>query len=499
MDRSITLGDILPRLATVRGERPLVEEPHPGGGLRLTYPQAADRMGRMAAAIAEAAGRGDRVVLAMPNGYDQFLASLAACRAGAVAVPVNPHMRPAEIDHVVTDSGAALVVHEAGEILAGTVLPAGEAEARRGRPGDVAAIFYTSGTTGSPKGAELTHRGLAGSMAAATVWPAGIRRDEIVAALPVAHIMGFAVLLAAAAVGVPLYSLTRFRADAVLDAIEGRRSTIFIGVPAMYRMLLEAGAEDRDLTSIRLWASGADVMPAELARRFQRMGAAVTLPLVNTAVGDAMFVEGYGMVETGGAVAMRLSPPGVAASLPVIGDSLGIPLPGYRLRVVDEDGEEVGPGQIGELVVKGPGVLTGYHGDAAATAEVLDADGWLRTGDLVRRGAGGLVSFAARAKDVIKSGGYSVYAVEIERAMEEHPDVVEAAALGVPDERLGERTVVAVRLREGATADEQDLLAWGGNRLSGYKRPRMVRIVDDLPRTGTDKVAKRELVALFAA
>jgi len=500
VDRSITLGDILPRLATIRGDRTLVEEPHGARSLRLTYAEGADRLGRMAAAIAEGAGPGDRVVLAMPNGYDQFLASLAACRAGAVAVPVNPHMRPAEIDHVVADSGASVVVREAGDILgAAAPLSDDEAAARRGAPGDVAAIFYTSGTTGKPKGAELTHRGLARSLAVASLWPAGLRRDEIVAALPVAHIMGFAVLLAAAGTGIPLYSFSRFRADAVLDAIETRCSTIFIGVPAMYRMLLEAGAEDRDLSSVRMWASGADVMPADLARRFQRMGAVLSLPVVGTPVGDAMFVEGYGMVETGGAVAMRLSPPGLASSLPLVGDSLGIPLPGYHLRVVGDDGQDVGPGQVGELVVKGPGVLTGYHGDAAATAEVLDADGWLRTGDLVRRGIGGLVSFAGRAKDVIKSGGYSVYAVEIERAMEEHPDVVEAAALGVPDDRLGERTVVAVRLREGATAGEQELLAWGGDRLSGYKRPRVVRIVAELPRTGTQKVAKRELLPLFAA
>jgi acyl-CoA synthetase (AMP-forming)/AMP-acid ligase II len=185
-------------------------------------------------------------------------------------------------------------------------------------------------------------------------------------------------------------------------------------------------------------------------------------------------------------------------SVPLLGGSLGVPLPGYHLRVVGEDGNEVGVGQVGELVVKGPGVLAGYHGDREATAQVLDDEGWLHTGDLVRRGVGGLVTFAGRVKDVIKSGGYSVYALEIERAMEDHPDVVEAAAVGLPDDRLGELPVVAVRLGEGATATEDDLLEWAAARLAGYKRPRMVRIVDELPRTGTEKVAKRLLVPIFS-
>jgi acyl-CoA synthetase (AMP-forming)/AMP-acid ligase II len=182
-----------------------------------------------------------------------------------------------------------------------------------------------------------------------------------------------------------------------------------------------------------------------------------------------------------------------------MGDILGFPLPPNRLRVVDEAGLDVGVGQVGELWIKGPSVLEGYHGDDRATAAVRTPDGWLRSGDLVRRGPFGLVAFVGRAKDVIKSGGYSVYAVEIERAFEEHPDVVEAAAVGLADERLGEVPAVAVRVRDGATVTEEELLAWGRERLSGYKAPRAARIIDELPRTGTSKVAKRQLLALFAA
>ncbi|GAC1304878.1 MAG: FadD3 family acyl-CoA ligase [Acidimicrobiales bacterium] len=498
LDRSVTLGDLIPRLAEVHGDRPLVEEAAADGPpLRYTYREAAERVERIAAGVATRTERGDRVVVATPNGYDQLLVALGTCRAGAVAVPVNPLMRAEEIDHVVTDSGATLVVRDVREVVAATALPPAEIDARRGQPLDVAAIFYTSGTTGRPKGAELSHRALAGSLPVLALAPTGLRRDELVAGLPVAHIMGFAVLLGAAAGGIPVYAFSKFRADQVLDAIESRRSTIFVGVPAMYRLLLEAGAEQRDLSSIRMWASGADVMPPDLARRFQRMGAAVKLPLLHLSLGAAAFAEGYGMVETGGAVAAKLSPPGLALSIPFIGGILGVPIPGYHLRVVDPEGAEVGIGAIGELLVRGPGVLSGYHGDTSATARILDTDGWLHTGDLARRGLLGTVSFAGRAKDVIKSGGYSVYAVEIERAMEEHPDVAEAAALGIPDERLGELTAVAIRVREGARLTESELLAWGDERLSGYKRPRMVRIVDELPRTGTQKVAKARLLPLF--
>ena len=499
LDNALTLGDLLARLAGIHRDDRLIEERHEPHSLRLTYAQAADQVERMAAVIAEAVSPGDRVVVATPNGYEQLLVSLAASRAGAVPVPVNPQMRPDEVDYVIADSGATLVVRQPEEVKGAEPITDAVVDARRPRPGDVAAIFYTSGTTGRPKGAELTHRALVGNLHALAIVPSGLRHDEVVAGLPVAHIMGFLVLLAAAAAGVPVYALPKFRADQVLDAIERRRSTVFIGVPAMYRLLLEAGAEQRDLSSIRVWASGADVMPADLARRFQRMGAAYTLPVIGRSIGAAAFAEGYGMVETAGAVAFKLSPPGIALPVPVLGGILGLPVPGNRLKVVRPDGRQVGVGQVGELVVRGPGLLAGYHGDAAATADVLGADGWLHTGDLARRGLLGTVSFAGRAKDVIKSGGYSVYAVEVERAMEEHPDVAEAAAVGIPDARLGERTAVAVRVRDGATVTEHELLGWGEAHLSDYKRPRVVRIVDELPRTGTEKVAKQRLRPLFAA
>jgi acyl-CoA synthetase (AMP-forming)/AMP-acid ligase II len=389
----------------------------------------------------------------------------------------------------VRDSGAALIIRSATEVDGFDPI----VEPVRADPDHVGALFYTSGTTGKPKGAELTHRALVGTLSAAAAWPARLHRDEAVFSLPIAHIMGFIVLMVYACAGVPTYLIPRFRPLDVLDAIERRRATIFIGVPAMYRLLLEAGAEERDLRSMRLWGSGADVMPPELARRFKQMGASITLPLIGS-VGEAIFAEGYGMVETAGGIAAKISPP----LLPIgLGESLGVSLPGYKLRVVDEAGDEVAHGAIGELWVKGPGVIRGYWSSPEATAQVVTEDGWLRTGDLARRGPRGTVMFVGRQKEVIKHGGYSVYAPEVQQALEAHPSVLEAAVLGLHDDRVGEIPVAVVRLGDGDELAKLGLERWLGERLADYKVPKRFVAVEELPRTGTDKVQKQQLRELF--
>jgi acyl-CoA synthetase (AMP-forming)/AMP-acid ligase II len=486
--RDQRLGLLAERLASVHGDARMVTE---AGRFELTFRDAADLVDRWAARVASSVDPGDRVVLSMPNGYHLLLACMAVSRAGAIPVPVNERMRDDEVDHVVTDSGAALVVHDSSELDGAEAL----GRAAPGDEGDVAAIFYTSGTTGHPKGARLTHRGLLGSVGAASLYPRALRRDEAVLGLPVAHIMGFGVLIGLASAGIPVYLLPKFDARATLDAIESRRATLFVGVPAMYRMLLEAGAETRDLRSVRLWGSGADVMPRDLARRFQRMGATVTLPLLGASLGEAVFAEGYGLVESGGGALVRVATPG--PDLP-FADAMGVPLPGYRVRIAGDDGGEVGPGAVGELWLRGPGVLDGYHGDEEATARAVTEDGWLRTGDLARRGPFGSVVFAGRAKDVVKVGGYSVFSAEVERTLEEHPDVLEAAVVGVVDHRLGEVPCAAVRVRRGSSVSGGDLVAWARSSMASYKAPRAIVVVEDLPRTGTGKVQKSELRPLFA-
>ena len=491
LKRDLTLGTLADRLSQVHGHRVLVTEAD-GTAVR-TYGEAADAVRRWAGGIAERTSPGDVVVVATSNGYEQLLLCCAISRAGAIPAPINDQMTPAEVAHIVEDSGAVLVLESAADLEAAAPME----RPYPSRPEEVAALFYTSGTTGQPKGVALTHRGLVGQWTSAAVWPARLHRDEAVIALPVAHIMGFAVLIGLAVAGIPTYLLPTFNPVAVLQAIETRRATIFVGVPAMYRMLEEAGAAERDLTSVRVWASGADAMPRPLAERFQKMGATVTLPLLG-AIGQASFAEGYGMVEVGGGVVAKVTPPYLHRLSSSLGDALGFALPGYDLRIVDEAGVEQRGGAVGELQVRGPGVLKAYWGDEEATDAVITEDGWLRTGDLARKGVLGLLVFEGRSKHVIKRGGYSVYALEVEQSLEQHPAVLEASVVGLPDDRLGEVPVAAVRLRAGTTLTKARLEAYAVEHLADYKRPIRYLVVDDLPRNGTRKVHKAAVLALFA-
>lgn len=495
--RQVPLGELLDHLARVRGDRPLVEQPEPislaGSATRLTFTEGAAVAAHASEVLAPRCHGGRRVVVRGVNDYGFFLACLAVCRAGGVVIPVNPRMREEEVDHVVADADAVVLrVEELAEELAPRAPTADLGALPPAQPpaGEVAGIFYTSGTTGKPKGARLTHEALVDPAALGSLWPAGLRRDELVASLPIAHIMGFAALVGAAGTGIPVYFIPRFSPQAVLDAIESRRATAFVGVPAMYRMLLEAGAEERDLSSVRFWISGADVMPPDLARRFKKMGATVTLPRGGRSLGEATFLQGYGMVELGGAASTKVSPPMMSVGL---GDFLGWSLLGWHMRVVDEEGNDVEPGEVGELLVKGPGVLRGYHGDDEKTREVLTDEGWVRTGDLARKGRLGVVRFAGRKKDVLMHGGYSVYPAEIEEVLRGHPSVGDAAVVGRVDDVRGEVPVAFVQPAAGATVDPGEVVTYGRERLADYKAPVEVIVVDELPRTGTGKVAKEEL------
>jgi acyl-CoA synthetase (AMP-forming)/AMP-acid ligase II len=486
--RNETLGTVMDHLVDLHGDRLMVTEP--ATGRTLTYRDASRLVTTWSSAIAGRIGTGDRVVVGL-SGYDQFLMCLAIARAGCVPVPLNPQMRSAERDHVTADARPALVIDSLADVT-GRRPSAVLTDPATAEPGDVAALFYTSGTTGSPKGAELTHRSLVGQIGPMALVPDLLHSGEGLAALPVAHIMGFITYLGFALAGIPLVCFERFRPMEIFDQIEDRGISMFVGVPAMYRMLLEAGAADRDLRSVRVWLSGADVMPPELIHAFKRMGASVKLPGLGP-VGEAAFVEGYGMVEVGGAVAIKVSPPGPSFGA----DALGFRVPGYRLRVVDDAGRTRHLGQTGELWLKGPGVLRGYWDAPEATAAVLDLDGWLHTGDLVQVGPFGTIIFKGRSKLVLKSGGYSVYPREVEAALEHHPEVLEAAVVGQPDAKLGEVPVAAVRVLPESTVTPEQIIAYAADRLSSYKTPRRVIIVDELPRTGTDKVEAAAVRALF--
>jgi acyl-CoA synthetase (AMP-forming)/AMP-acid ligase II len=490
-DDSLTLARLATVVAESYEERVLVRTP---SGSSWTATEIAGAVTFAADLIRRQISPHDRVLVEFPNGPALILGCMAVCAAGGVAVPVNDASTPSERAHVKKDSGATLTLTDP-TIVDPRKVPTTH-EVAVVSPGDVAVLLYTSGTTGKPKGAALTHRGLLASTRRLALLPTGLRHDEIVMALPLAHVMGFAGFLSALTSGVATLVFSKFRPTDVLDAIETRRSSIFVGVPAMYRMLLEAGAAQRDLTSIRVWMSGADAMPSDLARQFQRMGATVTLPIVGASVGEALFVEGYGMVELSGAAIVKLTPPYAGGLLT---KARGASLPGVKTRVVNESGTTVRVGQVGELWVTGPGVLDGYFGDKAATTAAVTDDGWVRTGDLVRRGIAGTVEFVGRAKDVIKVGGYSVYAAEVQAALEALPGVAEAAVTGLPDARKGERVAAAVRVRAAMTVDVDGLRGSLAESLAAYKIPSVIVVVDDLPRTTTGKIKRAELRDLLEA
>jgi long-chain acyl-CoA synthetase len=355
-DESLTLATLADHVADAYGDRRLVATP---SGVSWTARQVATSIERAAAIISAQINPGDRVLIEFPNGPELILGCLAVCRAGGVAVPVNDASTAVERAHVKKDSGATLTLTDPA--LLDSRSSENTVAAAVVRPNDVAVLLYTSGTTGKPKGAALTHRGLLASTRRLALLPTGLRHDEIVMALPLAHVMGFAGFLSVLTSGVPAFVMPKFRPTEVLDAIEQRRPSIFVGVPAMYRMLLEAGATQRDLSSIRVWMSGADAMPSDLARQFQRMGASATLPVLGASVGEALFVEGYGMVELSGAAIVKVTPPYAGGLLT---KARGASLPGVKTRVVNESGTTVRVGQIGELWVTGPGVLDGYYGDS---------------------------------------------------------------------------------------------------------------------------------------
>lgn len=517
------LGRLSSFLGIRYGPRELMVGPSLLGRTRWTGSDIARTVAQLGASLrAGGVQPGQTVLVATANRVDLLLHVLALARIGAVPAPASHHLKAGEIAAVAESIGVGAVLAD-GEVLPrlADVLDAGTpvlvADGRDGGfdvlghlrtrphtvpigplgdPDDVALYLSTSGTTGRPKAAMLTSRGLLQPYAWLRAMPIGIRRgpragrDTLLSALPLAHVMGFAAAVGTLLAGVRWIHLARFEAEAVLDRIEQARVNAFVGVPTMYADLEAAGAARRDLRSMQLWMSAADVMPLDRARRFQSWGGAVRLG--GRPLGVAAFADAYGMVELSGPAAVRVLPP--AASVRLSMPLPYVPRPGLEVRAVDGAGRPRGWGRTGELAFRGPGVLQGYRNAPGAGP---DDAGWFRTGDEGRTWPGGLFTFSGRTRDRLKVSGFSVFPAEVEEALSTAPGLRELCIVGVPDDRTGERVVAVVVA--GVGFEREAFLDWSRDRVQGYRRPRALVIVEAIPRGKHDKVDRQAATRLAIA
>jgi long-chain acyl-CoA synthetase len=414
---------------------------------------------------------GDRVAVQLPNGPDFLAAYFGILRAGAIMVPLNPQLTLHEYDYVLANSGARLHITDAVSI------PRTEPwdDVAPTRPDDTAVILYTSGTTGRPKGAELTHVQL--YLSATIVGDVfGVEPDDVaLAVVPFFHVFGLSgVANVAVRHGTTLAFIDRFEPVAALDAMERHRISVIAGVPTMFYALLPEDLSGRDLSSFRVASSGGASMPGAVIEEFEaKFGVSI--------------LEGYGLTETASTATVNR-----AHDRKVL--SVGKALWGTELRIAGKDGESLpaGPDHIGEVLVRGFNVMKGYYGNPIATEQTV-VDGWLHTGDLGYLDEDGFLYIVDRLKDLIIRGGYNVYPREVEEVLYAHPAIGEAAVIGRPDDRLGEEIVAVVSFRPGLSATADDLLAHCHERLARYKCPREVRILPELPKTPSGKLIKKDL------
>jgi len=465
---------------------------------QLTYEEFRDAALRVAASLqSRGIEPGDRVGMVLPNVLSFPVVFYGALLAGAAVVPMNPLLKAREVEYYLRDSGARIVV--AAESSAD---PASEAAAAVGiesvtvgatlpealmategligpverEDGDTAVILYTSGTTGQPKGAELTHAGLASN--ARTTQETlleGTPDDVIMGCLPLFHVFGLTCSLNAGVLaGATLTLIPRFDGAKALSVVERDGVTVFQGVPTMFSaMLHQPDAAERDMSSLRSCVSGGSAMPVEVMRSFEETFGCIVL-------------EGYGLSETS-PVASFNHPH--AERKP---GSIGTPIRGVQMRVVDDDGKDVPLGDVGEIAIRGENVMKGYWNRPEDTDKAIP-DGWFRTGDLARQDEDRYFFIVDRKKEMIIRGGYNVYPREIEEALYEHPAVAEAACIGIPHPDLGEEVVAAVALKPGASADPEELKAFAKERVAAYKYPRHLWLVDALPKGPTGKILRRSV------
>ena len=503
-------------LATILTETALAAPDSPAcriSGTKTSYRELDELSGRVGAGLRSAGlAPGQVVALQLPNIPQFLIAYFGALKAGLVVLPLNPLLMAPELEYHLTDSAAAMLIGFEGlhaeavkacettgvplylvsagqggdsplpdgtrpvtELVSTAPLdePGGDVEARD--PDDTAVLVYTSGTTGKPKGAELTHFQLymnctvAGGLF-------GARSDDVVlAVLPFFHVFGLSsVINVFVRYGGCLSILPRFSPASALGTIEADRCTVIGGVPTMLHALAQADTTGRDLSALRVAVSGGASLPEDVMRTFEaKYGIEV--------------LEGYGMTET--ASSSSFNRPGDRKVL-----SIGKPLWGVRMRVADANDQPLPPGRehVGELLIRGHNVMKGYLRRPEATAETLRG-GWLHTGDLGYVDSDGFYFIVDRAKDLVIRGGYNVYPREIEEVLYAHPGILEAAVIGKPDERLGEEVVAVVALRSGASVTAEEIIAYCRERLAAYKYPREIRFMAELPKGPSGKILKAAL------
>jgi long-chain acyl-CoA synthetase len=450
---------------------------------------------------------GDRVAIMLPNVPEFAIVYYGVLRIGAVVVPLDPLLKRREIATYLGDCAARLVIawHAYAETVeaAATAL-SGRTGGRAGRAGrgetdylfvvpdefrrllrgvppeheitsaaagDTAVILYSAGTTGTAKGIELTHGNLGGNAETVARMHALGVDDVVLGALPLYHAYGQTCALNATIhAGGRLTLLPRFEPGRALDVIRRDGVTVFQGVPTMYIALLDQPGT-ADLSLLRICASGGAALPVDVLREYEsRFGCRI--------------IEGYGLSETSPVAASNRGGSGRRPG------SIGRPVKGVEMRVVDDNGREMPRGEIGEIVVRGPNVMKGYWNNPSATAAAI-RDGWFHTGDLGRIDEDGFFFLVDRRRDVIIRGGYTVYPREVEEVLYEHPAVRQAAVVGVPHPELGEEIAAVVSLR--AQAEPDALRAYVRERVAAYKYPRQVWFVDEIPTSHTGKILKRAL------
>jgi fatty-acyl-CoA synthase len=474
------------------------------GDRRRTYAQLHAEVEQAASAlVAEGARPGERVLLMGGNSDAFVVAAYAVLRTGAILVPANPRNAAPELAHLLTDSGAGLVLHsdEVAEVVAkgvaqaGTAprvlsLPALAALAAEERPAvahqpaeaDDALLLYTSGTTGAAKGALFDHHRalwVAVNMAGATGYRDG---DRTLHVAPLYHAAQLClVLFAGTGLAMTHVVVPEFVPATVAELLERERISVFFGVPTMYRFLLRLpDLRERDLSAWRIGMFGAAPMPPDTAREL-----AATLPGVG-------LYQLCGQTEAGPG-GIYCGPEDVLARPDASGRHA---LPNTEMRVVSAEGADVAPGEVGELVLRGETVMKGYWNRPDATAETI-RDGWLHTGDLAVRDADGYVTLVDRLKDMIITGGRNVYSVEVEGALAGHPDVLDVAVIGVPNDDYGESILAVVVPADGAEPDLESLRAWARDRVAAYKAPHAM-VVHPIPRNPSGKIQKHLLRAELA-